>query len=498
MKNYSRRNFIKAGAATMTIPFLSSLSSRAEAQAASGSLKRVIYFNLSNAWYQDLIFPQLTNYMVGPEGVRYIPLNSISGDISRFFTNAKYGSLKSKMNLLRGLDIGEALGGHDMMYSLCCTSDARGGNLNSIDTVISNSSQFYSSTPFKRSLNHVPTKGGSPHKYNYSFANGSQRSQIQGPSALFTEYFSGSLPGGGTGGQAPPDTFLSRRVAMETALAQLSAFTASPKLSAVDKQRLSQHSEMINRLLPSLAAPAANSGVVVGSGCSKPLAPTGIDESFNSIAGNQARIQASLDLIYMALNCQLTNMVVMHPVVAFDSGSWHMGDTGNDVYHQMAGHHYQVADYLKYKGWIFDQLLYLLNMMESTRESNGLTMLDNSLVVVISNDACGVHSYQDIPVITFGSLGGAIKTGNYINYQVAGLGNQKGGYLDYVPKGSGPGGTYYTTYNYTLGRPLASFHTTVLNALGIPNSGFGDYSGLGSNYSQFLTAAAKAASLPLL
>lgn len=477
----------------MTIPFLSSLSSRAEAQSASGSFKRILYFNLSNAWYQDLIFPQATNYTVGPEGVRYIPLNSISGDISQFFTNAKYGALKSKMNLMRGFDLGEAMGGHDMKFNL-----ASGGASNSIDTLISNSSQFYPNTPFKRHLNFVPTKGGSPDKYNYSFANGSQRSLVQGPTALFTEYFSGSLPGSGGGTQAPPDTFLSRRVAMEAALSQLTALSSSSKLSALDKQRLAQHSQMINQLLPSLAAPAANPGVVVGAGCSKPVSPTGINEDFNSTAGNQNRIRASLDLIYMALNCQLTNMVVMHPIVAYDSGSWHMGDTGNDVYHQMAGHWYQPTEYLKYKGWVFDQLLYLLNMMESTREANGLSMLDNSLVVVSSNDACGVHSQEDIPVITFGSLGGLIKTGNYINYQVAGQSSTTGGYLEYRPSGSGPGGAYYKNYSYTLGRPLASFHTTLLNVLGIPNSGFGNYTGFGTKHAQFLTEAAKKASLPIL
>ena len=40
-----------------------------------GYLKRVIFYSFHNAWYQDQVFPQSTNYLSGAGGVRYIPLS---------------------------------------------------------------------------------------------------------------------------------------------------------------------------------------------------------------------------------------------------------------------------------------------------------------------------------------------------------------------------------------------------------------------------------------
>lgn len=253
---------------------------------------------------------------------------------------------------------------------------------------------------------------------------------------------------------------------------------------------------MINQLMPSLAPPTGG-GTGPGAGCVKPTLPSGINESFNSASGNQVRLRACLDQIYMAFNCQLTNVAVFHLVVAYDTGNWEMGDGGNDVYHQLAGHSYDLARYLKYNGWVYDQLLYLLNMMDATTESNGRTMLDNSLVVVVSNDACAVHSYRDLPVVTFGSLGGALKTGNYINYQRPEAKKMVGGGLSYVPAPNA-NGEYGYEYNYNLGRPLGAFYNTLLNVLNISHSGFGAYVDAAGNYSAFTTAAAKLKSLPII
>ncbi len=504
MKPLSRRNFLKAGSISLTIPFLESFPGLAQAASASGSLKRILFFGLSNAQYENMLMPTSTTYMTGPQGVRYIPLNSITGDVSRIFTAAKYNGLKSKMNIMRGFDLvvgNETVGaGHDILIPLtACDGKGTAANVqmkDSIDTVIANSPLFYPNTPFRKVLNAVPVSEQG-FRYNYSLQGGSQRAQLEGPSKIFADFFSGTLPGDVGTPTTPIDTNLSRRLALNSAVSKLSALTNSSRLSAADKMKLSQHTDMVNNLIATLAPPTGGTTPGAGQGCAKPTLASGINESFNSASGNQARLKACLDQIFMSFLCQLTNMAVFHPVVAYDTGNFEMGDGGNDVYHQMAGHNYEPDKYLRYNGWVYDQLLYLLNLMEGTRESNGLTMLDNSLVVVLSNDACGVHSYQDFPVVTFGSLGGLIKTGNYINYQRTNMPTLVGGHLSTVPSPNAAG-EYYYKYNYQLGRPLGSFHTTLLNVLKIPHSGFGDYSDPNGNYSQFTTAAAKQESLPIL
>lgn len=191
-----------------------------------------------------------------------------------------------------------------------------------------------------------------------------------------------------------------------------------------------------------------------------------------------------MDMIYMAFSCQLTNVVAFHPMIAADNENAAMRDDVG-IYHENVGHKYNPNYYLSHKGFLFDQLLYLVNMMESTKESNGLSMLDNSLVVVVSDDGCATHSHQDMGVVTFGSLGGTIKTGNFINYQRTDS--------PIFSNGSDNG-----RYDMSLGRPYNSFFTTILNALKIQNSGYGLFPSSSANYAQFLTAAAKAASLPVL
>lgn len=495
--NLNRRNFIRIGAQTLTIPFLESMPRMANASTASGSLKRIIFYTFHNAWYQDQVFPQSTNYTAGAGGVRYIPLSQFSGDISPLFTAAKYGALKPKMNVMRGFDvISQAVGGggHRSLYALAASDErSSGASMDSIDTVISNSAKFYSANPFRKFLNVLPVTDISG-MYNYSFQGGKERSQILGPKSLFTEYFTEALPGG-SGATAPAeDLYAARRLAMDATMNKLSAFSQSTQLSSADRIKMQEHSDIVKKMLTTLTPPAATSGTL--SSCSKPVAPSGINESYTARTGITQRMRTLMDEIYMILGCQLTNVVSIQPCNGDDSGTLFTdGNSISDVYHQMAGHHHDIPRYLPAKTWIMDQILYLANLMNSKVESNGLTMLDNSLIVVLSNDGCGTHMSEDIPVITFGSLGGTIKTGNYINYQRPEAA-QSSAILDLINAPDAQG-NYYYRYNYNLGRPLGSLYTTLLNVLGIPHSGFGEYYDPGGKYAAFTSAAGKQANLPI-
>lgn len=498
LPNFSRRNFVKAGAATLSIPFLESIPS--QALAATAAPKRVIYIVHHQGCYDDIFFPKVSSYMTSPEGVKYAPLAQMTGDMSQIFTNAKFGKLKSKMNIMRGLDCLTRGGnpftfGHNQIVPLT----AGGGSefnpfwqpfvKDSIDTVISESSQFYSTTPFRKILRTIPiaTEGGI--QYHWSYKGGNQVSQLEGAKSVFTDFFSGTLPtAGSTTTTTPVDTNFNRRTALNSLMTSLSQLSASPKLSTADQIKLKNHGDMMTSVINSLAATGSSGSTTISKTCSKPADPGSISTSKHLTSGCQSRIRASLDLIYMALNCQLTNAVVFHPYNSSEAGSDTFGGAGPVDYHQIIGHDRYVSTYLTHKGFIYDQILYLVNLMDSTVESNGLTMLDNSLVVVQTEFGFGsTHSVMDMPVVTFGSLGGSMKTGNYINYQRTGT----------ATFSSRPDHGEAYTYTASLGRPLNNFHVSVLNALGISHSGFGDYPA-DARYSDFLTDAAKKASLPLL
>lgn len=496
--NKGRRNFIKAGGLALTLPFIEAFPSLAFGANASGSLKRVLFFNLSQSWCHDQAYPTATNYLTGPEGVRYIPLNSFNGDISKLFTAAKYGSIKGKMNIMRGFDCitdpSNRSGGHTKALAMgACFENATNMVLKSIDHVIADAPGFYPVEPHRRVFSAIAAKGNYSWRYSNSFtlnkgvadmiANGSCYTNAEGTKEIFSDLFTTELPVIGGGGVIPPDTNLARRIAMNNAMAKISALSKNTKISKSGQQALVQHADYINKILPSIAPPTVGTSPLSGT-CAKPTLNTSINDSELSTSGNGARLRACFDMIYMAFNCQLTNVVSFSPMIAADNENASMCDDVG-IYHTNVGHRYNPEYYLSHKGFLFDQLLYLVNLMDATRESNGLSMLDNSLIVVVSDDGSATHSHQDMGVVTFGSLGGKIKTGNFINYQ-------RTDSPQIVSKSDNG------SFTYSLGRPYNSIFTTILNALNIPNTGYGLFPSSATDYAQFITAAARASSLPIL
>ena len=67
--------------------------------------------------------------------------------------------------------------------------------------------------------------------------------------------------------------------------------------------------------------------------------------------------------------------------------------------------------------WYATAFKNLLDAMDAVDEGNGNTMLDNSLVVWITEfgDAA-IHNTHGIPVVLAGKLGGALKTDRYIEF----------------------------------------------------------------------------------
>ncbi|XAM00521.1 DUF1552 domain-containing protein [Phycisphaeraceae bacterium D3-23] len=90
----------------------------------------------------------------------------------------------------------------------------------------------------------------------------------------------------------------------------------------------------------------------------------------------------------------------------------------------------------------------LAEKLDAVPEGDG-TMLDNTLIVMFSESGDNHHpSYGNFPVLTLGSLGGALRTGQYIQYP-----NQRSSSADQ--------------------RTLGNFYTTLLHAAGLPQDGFG-------------------------
>jgi hypothetical protein len=102
--------------------------------------------------------------------------------------------------------------------------------------------------------------------------------------------------------------------------------------------------------------------------------------------------------------------------------------------------------------------------MDAIIDPNGKTMLDNSILFWGNEDANGgPHTCMSMPAISFGSAGGNIKTGYFMDYRQN-------------PRFLHPDGQY-------LGRSYTQLLITFMKSLGLPPDDylkFGDGGGFGS------------------
>ena len=75
-----------------------------------------------------------------------------------------------------------------------------------------------------------------------------------------------------------------------------------------------------------------------------------------------------------------------------------------------------IDDLLRVDQFHMEQFAYLIQRMDSIQESNGTSLLDNTLFTYGSGLGDGsTHQYNDLPIIVAGSGGGKFKTGQHVN-----------------------------------------------------------------------------------
>jgi hypothetical protein len=114
-----------------------------------------------------------------------------------------------------------------------------------------------------------------------------------------------------------------------------------------------------------------------------------------------------------------------------------------------------------YHNYLAQQAARMLTKLQETKEGTG-TMLDNTLLVFMSDSANQQHSWKNAnwPVVLVGNLGGKLKSGQFVSYPVR---NQKAG-------GDGAGqvfGTAHDTNPHTN-----ALYATLLTAVGKPCDSF--------------------------
>jgi hypothetical protein len=229
---------------------------------------------------------------------------------------------------------------------------------------------------------------------------GVQNPAQQSAAPLFTSLFSGtSMP------PAMVDTTLKRNQSLLDYVGKdLAAF--GKRLGPEDRMKLEQHAESVRLLEKQLSN--APTGGAAGPGCGKPVMGGG------DVAGNGISM---MNIVAMAFKCDVTRVATL--AISDDGGGdgtsfpW-VGSSGD--FHKVA-HASNDAQMTAITAWFMTLTATLAKQLNDTQEG-GVTALDNSILLSMSNMDEGANHYNGkIPITILGSGGGYLKTNQVVRYQ---------------------------------------------------------------------------------
>jgi len=329
-------------------------------------------------------------------------------------------ALAAKMNVLRGLDVpwflGHHTGGHLGNFA---RNDGNGGEAQymqafatpTIDQLMAWSPRFYGDLATIRQRALVV---GSRISYNWSNpANPKAKGPVQevagstDAQALFKQIFVGAA--------ASDANAVTTAIVDRVNADYLRLRNGNTRLSVDDRRRLDDHMQRLSELerkvnvramCPALVPVTTNTGMLIDTA------------SYAITPSMQAQVyQAMNDVIVAAFLCDTSRIAVMNIREDF---STYVGDWHEDVAHHAAEpdgvkHAIIMAAHQLTFEKVFLDLCGKLDVHVDA--STGRTLLDSALVVWTQESGEYTHVGQGMPVVTAGSAGGFLSTGNYCDYR---------------------------------------------------------------------------------
>ncbi len=191
------------------------------------------------------------------------------------------------------------------------------------------------------------------------------------------------------------------------------SFGEGKRLSAVDRARLDDHMERLFELQTRLSTQLPAS-------CADVPTPTGdANESHpGSYAGtpeeNSDYYQLYNDVIAAAFICGTSRVatVSVHQIWNNYVGDWHQ-EIAHEAHGNETAQNTQVATHRSF----FEEVFLDLAQKLDVEEDNGLTVLDNSLLMWSQESGIMTHDSDSMPVVTAGSAAGYFETGQFLDYR---------------------------------------------------------------------------------
>lgn len=376
-------------------------------------------------------------------------------------------ALVAKLNVLRGLDhtfyIGHHRGGHLGNYA---ENDGNGSDGQvvqayprpTIDQVLAWSEHFYPdlSSILERSL-----IVGEKISWGWS-SPATQSGAVQqlppewSSLALFHRIF---VPEEDLASPRPP-------VVDRVMESYLSLRQSNRRLSAGDRQRLDEHLERLDELQRRLEVTVSCGDVPVPRADSQ--AEWGSSSYGFDPAAHGRFWQLFNDVIVAAFMCDTSRIAVMRITDTFSdyAGDWH-----NDIAHEAhtpdgGAQAVLAAAHQRFFEDVFVDLVRKLDV----DQGDGTTLLDDCLVAWSQESGNLTHESVSTPVITAGSAGGTLRTGQYVDYR--NLANE------------GFGASANTNERMFPGLSYSQWLGNVLQAMGLPPGAYesGPYGGYGEHF----------------
>jgi hypothetical protein len=139
--------------------------------------------------------------------------------------------------------------------------------------------------------------------------------------------------------------------------------------------------------------------------------PPGIPPNF------QEHMRIMYEMLVLAFQTDSTRIATL--LLAHDGSNRAFTDIGIPEGHHYLSHHRNNEEMMdkiaRIDQWYIQQFAWFLNKMEQTKDIDGRSLLDNSMIVYGCGNADGNrHTHTNLPIILAGGGGGTLHTGRYL------------------------------------------------------------------------------------
>jgi hypothetical protein len=181
------------------------------------------------------------------------------------------------------------------------------------------------------------------------------------------------------------------------------------RLGSFEKARLDEHADAVQRVEARLSAASQTGGS--GGACTTPVFNTqGFSGDTTSDVNFDAVADLQVDITTLALKCDLTRVVSL--MFGNHQSDFTVPEAGVDTNYHQSIHGRPAEDYIAYRAYFTGKLRYLIQSLANTEDMDGGSLLDNTIVLQVSDMGDGrSHGGDNVPYMLAGGGGGVLTTG---------------------------------------------------------------------------------------